>query len=121
VCKTIESTRRHVIKLPTLSQEEMRILRQKPASQTDVFMQGLALSLLDEEDGFYKALEVLLGSCKDISHELAKEMLRKRIRMLRRGNVQAWCTVDRITDRRPDSPVCRIMQRFSPLRRKSNA
>jgi len=118
VCKTIKSTRRHVIKLPKLSQEEIEILRQKPASQTDVFMQGLALSLLDEEDGFYKALEVLLGSCKGVDRMLVKEMLKKRIHMLRRGNIQAWCTVDRITKKRPESPVCKIMQRFSPLRRK---
>jgi len=107
-----------VIKLPKLSQEEIEILRQKPASQTDVFMQGLALSLLDEEDGFYKALEVLLGSCKGVDRMLVKEMLKKRIHMLRRGNIQAWCTVDRITKKRPESPVCKIMQRFSPLRRK---
>ena len=119
--RTLEPTRRHERKLPTLSEEEMQILRQKPASQTDILLQGLALSLLGEEDGFYKALEVLLRSRKDISRELAEEMLRKRIRMLRRGNVFAWCTVDRITDRRPDSPVCMVMQKFSPLRRKSNA
>lgn len=116
--KTLEPTRRHERKLPTLSEKEMQILRQKPASQTDILLQGLALSLLGEEDGFYKALEVLLRSRKDISRELAEEMLRIEIELLRRGNVEAWRRVIRKANIRPNEPVCMVMQKLAPPRRK---
>ena len=116
--RTLEPTRRHERKLPMLSEKEMQILRQKPASQTIVLMQGLALSLLNEEDGFYKALEVLLGSCKDISRELAQKMLRDEIELLRKGNVLAWRRVMKETDKRPKNPVCMVMRKLAPPRGK---
>ena len=119
MCRLIEPPPRHVIKLPKLSQEEMKILRQKPASQTDVFVQGLALSLLNEEDGFYKALGVLLGSCKDISHELASEMLKKRIALLRKGNIRAWRKLCELAEKRSGSPVSKIIMKLSPLKRRN--
>lgn len=121
MCRLTEPQHHNVFKLSKLTQEEMRILRQKPASQTDVLMQGLALSLYGEEDGFYKALGVLLGSCKDISHELAPEMLKKIIARLRRGNICAWLKLCRLAERRSGSPVSRIVLRVSPLQKRKVA
>lgn len=114
--KLIAPPQSHVIKLPELSQEEMRILRQKPAKTLDILMQGLALSLYGEEDGFCKALEAL-KSCKDISPELARETLNKTIARLSKGNALAWSKLCNAANKRPESPVCRIMLKISPLRR----
>lgn len=121
MCRLLEPTQRHVIKLPQLSQEEMEILRQKSAKPLDILMQGLALSLYGEKDGFYRALEVLLKSCKDVSSEPAKEMLERKITLLRKGHVLSWRKLCEMANKRPDSPVCRIVLQISPLNKRREA
>ena len=117
MCRLIESTRQHVIKLPKLSQEEMQILRQKPANNSFVLTQSLALSLFDEKDGLHMALEVLLKSRKGmLKPELVKKMLKKRIALLRSGDLRAWGQLCEIASKKPELPVCQIVLQISPLR-----
>lgn len=112
---------KHVIKLPELSQEEMETLRQKPADGTSVLMQGLALSLFDEEDGLHMALGALLESRKGVKPELAKKMLGKRVALLRKGNILAWTQLCKIAKKRLGSPVCQLVLKISPLKEETAA
>lgn len=108
-----------MITLPQLSQKEMKTLRQKPAEK-GILMQGLALSLYSEQDGFCMALEAL-SSCKNIDPKRAQEMLEKTITNLKRGRVSTWTMLLRLAKKRPDLPVSQIVLRISPLNKREAA
>lgn len=118
MCGSIQgSAHNHVIELPQLSQKEMQILHQKTAKPIDILLQVLVLSLRDEEGGLNKALD-FLRSCQDNNIELTQETIEELVNRLRKGNVRAWSKLQKIADKRPDSPVCEIVLRISPLNKR---
>ena len=114
--RSVESQHEHEIELPMLTQEEIETLRQRYRNKTDIFLKSLVLGLY-VEGGFYKALEVLPGSCKDMSRDLVLTKLNKIVAQQRHGNVEVWGMVEGLADKRMESPIRGIVKRLSPIGR----